>query len=72
MRDYTVLTLYDIYDDGHRSKPYTKFSFAIEQRKKMIPIRSLCDKCGEFVNVIDIVDEKQINREEKINQLINT
>jgi hypothetical protein len=64
------MKVYDIYECGHMSKLYSKFKSTIEQRIKMIPIPCICEKCGKHTHTIDIVSEKQMNRDKKIKYLL--
>ena len=64
------MKVYDIYECGHMSKIYSKFDSTIEQRIKMIPIPCICEKCGKHTYTIDIVSEKQMNRDKKIKYLL--
>jgi len=64
------MKVYDIYECGHMSKRYSKFDYTIEQRIKMIPIPCICEKCGKHTYTIEIVSEKQMNRDKKIKYLL--
>ena len=64
------MKVYDIYECGHMSKIYSKFDSTIAQRIKMIPIPCICEKCGKHTYTIDIVSEKQMNRDKKIKYLL--
>ena len=64
------MKVFDIYECGHMSKIYSKFDSTIEQRIKMIPIPCICEKCGKHTYTIDIVSEKQMNRDKKIKYLL--
>ena len=71
------MNVYDIYECGHMSKIYSKFDSTIEQRIKMIPIpymrgllAAVCEKCGKHTYIIDIVSEKQMNRDKKIKDIL--
>jgi hypothetical protein len=52
------------------SEFYSKSVFTIEQRIKMLPIPSICEKCGKHTYTIEIVSEKQMNRDKKIKYLL--
>ena len=64
------MNVYDIYECGHMSEFYSKSVFTIEQRIKMLPIPSICEKCGKHTYTIEIVSEKQMNRDKKIKYLL--
>jgi hypothetical protein len=64
------MKVYDIYECGHMSKIYSKFDSTIELRIKMLPIPCICEKCGKHTYTIDIVSEKQMNRDKKIKYLL--
>jgi len=64
------MKMYDIHDCGHISELYSKSVFTIEQRIKMLPIPNICEKCGKHTYIIDIVSEKQMNRDKKIKDIL--
>ena len=64
------MKVYDIYECGHMSKIYSKFDSTIVLRIKMLPIPCICEKCGKYTYTIDIVSEKQMNRDKKIKYLL--